>query len=62
MTAVLTSQACGVWLDFVLRKGWPLLASEGPVEPRRPVLEPAPTPAARLSPALGRRPVEEPTR
>jgi hypothetical protein len=28
VTAVLTSQACGVWLDFVLRKGWPLLASE----------------------------------
>lgn len=41
LTAVLTSQACGTWLDFVLRKGWPLLASEGPVEPRKPVLEPA---------------------
>jgi Kef-type K+ transport system membrane component KefB len=39
LTAVLTSQACGTWLDFVLRKGWPLLASEGPVEPRKPVLE-----------------------
>jgi Kef-type K+ transport system membrane component KefB len=35
LTAVLTSQACGAWLDFVLRKGWPLLASEGPVEVRR---------------------------
>jgi Kef-type K+ transport system membrane component KefB len=33
VTAVLTSQACGVWLDFVLRKGWPLLAAEGPVVP-----------------------------
>jgi Kef-type K+ transport system membrane component KefB len=36
LTAVLTSQACGAWLDFVLRKGWPLLASEGPVERRKP--------------------------
>jgi Kef-type K+ transport system membrane component KefB len=36
LTAVLTSQACGVWLDFVLRKGWPLLSSEGPVEQRKP--------------------------
>jgi Kef-type K+ transport system membrane component KefB len=35
-TAVITSQACGVWLDFVLRKRWPLLASEGPVQPSRP--------------------------
>lgn len=23
--AVLTSQAAGAWLDYVLRKGWPLL-------------------------------------
>lgn len=38
VTAVLTSQACGVWLDFVLRKGWPLLASEGRVEPQKLVL------------------------
>ena len=26
LTAVVTSQACGVWLDRVLRKGWPLLS------------------------------------
>ncbi|MGH2689537.1 MAG: cation:proton antiporter [Actinomycetota bacterium] len=26
ITAVLTSQISGLWLDFVLRKGWPLLA------------------------------------
>jgi hypothetical protein len=26
VTAVLTSQACGFWLDFVLRRGWPLLS------------------------------------
>jgi Kef-type K+ transport system membrane component KefB len=36
VTAVLTSQVCGVWLDYVLRKGWPLLSSEGPVEPTKP--------------------------
>ena len=28
LTAVLTSQACGFWLDHVLRKGWPLLSGE----------------------------------
>jgi len=27
LTAVLTSQAAGVWLRFVLSKGWPLLSS-----------------------------------
>jgi Kef-type K+ transport system membrane component KefB len=27
LTAVLTSQACGFWLDLVLRKGWPLLSN-----------------------------------
>ena len=26
LTAVLTSQAAGAWLDYVLRKGWPLLS------------------------------------
>jgi Kef-type K+ transport system membrane component KefB len=28
LTAVLTSQLCGFWLDFVLRKGWPLLSGD----------------------------------
>jgi hypothetical protein len=36
---VVTSQACGVWLDFVLRRGWPLLSSEGPVEQRNPAVD-----------------------
>jgi Kef-type K+ transport system membrane component KefB len=27
ITAVVTSQACGAWLRFVLSKGWPLLSS-----------------------------------
>jgi Kef-type K+ transport system membrane component KefB len=48
VTAVLTSQACGVWLDFVLRKGWPLLASEGRVEPRRLSLD---SPSGTVGPA-----------
>jgi len=29
LVAVLTSQAAGAWLDFVLRKGWPLLSAQG---------------------------------
>jgi len=37
LTAVLTSQACGFWLDFVLRKGWPLLSGQ---DLRRRGLEP----------------------
>jgi hypothetical protein len=28
LVAVLTSLLAGAWLDFVLRKGWPLLAGE----------------------------------
>jgi Kef-type K+ transport system membrane component KefB len=27
ITAVVTSQICGIWLDLVLRRGWPLLAT-----------------------------------
>jgi|SRR5918997_298857 Kef-type K+ transport system membrane component KefB len=45
VTAVLTAQACGSWLDFVLRRGWPLLASEGPVETRKATLQPPRAPA-----------------
>ncbi len=29
LAAVLTSQAAGAWLDYVLRKGWPLLSASG---------------------------------
>jgi Kef-type K+ transport system membrane component KefB len=29
LTAIVTSQAAGVWLGYVLRKGWPLLSEEG---------------------------------
>ncbi|MGH9039091.1 MAG: cation:proton antiporter [Acidimicrobiia bacterium] len=27
VTAVITSQTCGFWLDYVLRRGWPLLGT-----------------------------------
>jgi hypothetical protein len=27
LAAILTSQIAGAWLEYVLRKGWPLLAS-----------------------------------
>jgi hypothetical protein len=30
LIAVLTSQAAGAWLEFVLRKGWPLLSGDTP--------------------------------
>lgn len=32
VAAVLTSQIAGAWLDYVLRKGWPLLAVSAPTE------------------------------
>jgi Kef-type K+ transport system membrane component KefB len=36
LAAVLTSQAAGAWLEFVLRRGLPLLSSEPAVEARKP--------------------------
>src|SRR5262249_2776138 len=30
LVAVLTSQAAGAWLEFVLRRGWPLLSGDDP--------------------------------
>lgn len=38
LTAVFTSQACGFWLQHVLRKGWPLLSGD---DLRRRGIEPA---------------------
>jgi Kef-type K+ transport system membrane component KefB len=32
LVALLTSQAAGAWLEFVLRKGWTLLSGDGAVE------------------------------
>jgi Kef-type K+ transport system membrane component KefB len=43
IAAVLTSQIAGAWLEFVLRKGWPLLA---PVVSAEPAVEPGESPAA----------------
>src|SRR5258708_1457562 len=40
LVAVLTSQAAGAWLEFVMRKGWPLLSAES--EPVVTVPEPVP--------------------
>ncbi len=41
LVAVLTSQAAGAWLEFVLRKGWPLLRADSitalPVQEKAPV-------------------------
>ncbi len=36
LVAVLTSQAAGVWLEFVLRKGWPLLEGQPAIVPVAP--------------------------
>lgn len=45
LTAVLTSQAAGAWLQYVLWKGWPLLSSDAG-ETREPAAVPAPTSVA----------------
>lgn len=39
VAAVLTSQIAGAWLDYVLRKGWPLLTEKAVSEPAEPSLE-----------------------
>jgi Kef-type K+ transport system membrane component KefB len=36
LVAVLTSQAAGVWLEYVLRKGWPLLQGQPSLAPVAP--------------------------
>lgn len=51
LTAVLTSQACGFWLDFVLRRGWPLLSGDD-LRPRTPGTSGG-RPEQDLRPALG---------
>lgn len=49
LTAVLTSQACGFWLDHVLRRGWPLLSGE---DLRRRGIEPTPDEELPVPPEL----------
>jgi Kef-type K+ transport system membrane component KefB len=44
LTAVFTSQIAGIWLRFVLGRGWPLLSSH-PEETWRALPEPEPEPA-----------------
>jgi Kef-type K+ transport system membrane component KefB len=41
LLAILTSQAAGAWLEYVLRKGWPLLSGVDFDERAREALEPA---------------------
>lgn len=41
ITAVLTSQISGLWLDYVLRKGWPLLSDPAVDDEEETVTEPA---------------------
>ena len=54
VTAVLTSQAAGFWLDYVLRKGWPLLSGadlvKRGIEPE--LDEELPRPGSRPAPEL----------
>ncbi|HZD77425.1 MAG TPA: cation:proton antiporter [Acidobacteriaceae bacterium] len=49
VAAVLTSQIAGAWLDYVLRKGWPLLTDlpSGATAPAAGLAVPAVAPAAR---------------
>src|SRR5882724_5678745 len=42
IVAVLTSQAAGAWLEFVLRKGWPLLSNDDPAPATIPAVEKEP--------------------
>jgi len=42
IVAVLTSQAAGAWLEFVLRKGWPLLSGDTPAGATIPAVEKEP--------------------
>ncbi|HYK51514.1 MAG TPA: cation:proton antiporter, partial [Terriglobales bacterium] len=45
VAAVLTSQIAGAWLDYVLRKGWPLLALSAPTEPAMVAAQESPSAA-----------------
>jgi Kef-type K+ transport system membrane component KefB len=42
LVAVLTSQAAGAWLEFVLRKGWPLLSGDTAAPATIPAVEKEP--------------------
>jgi Kef-type K+ transport system membrane component KefB len=44
LLAVLTSQAAGAWLEYVLRKGWPLLSGADSVSLQSPEIPGEPIP------------------
>jgi Kef-type K+ transport system membrane component KefB len=45
LAAVLTSQMAGAWLDYVLRKGWPLLSASVSAEPATVTVQETPSAA-----------------
>jgi Kef-type K+ transport system membrane component KefB len=45
IAAVLTSQLAGAWLDYVLRRGWPLLSDKRDTEPATEPVSPSPAAA-----------------
>jgi Kef-type K+ transport system membrane component KefB len=45
LAAVLTSQMAGAWLDYVLRKGWPLLSASVSAEPAMVTVQETPSAA-----------------
>jgi Kef-type K+ transport system membrane component KefB len=45
LAAVLTSQMAGAWLDYALRRGWPLLTATRPDESATVLVEEIPSPA-----------------
>jgi Kef-type K+ transport system membrane component KefB len=49
LAAVLTSQFAGAWLDYVLRKGWPLLSSDAQSAVAAPAIGPEPAPGGNVA-------------
>lgn len=50
LTAIITSQMAGLWLNYVLRKGWPLLSTDPDDRAEQPAASPVALPEGR--PAL----------
>lgn len=50
LTAIVTSQAAGMWLRYVLSRGWPLLSTDPDDRPLQSVAPPAPTLPIELRP------------
>lgn len=61
VAAVLTSQLAGAWLDYVLRKGWPLLKSDAAEEAAEHTDAPFGAPAtSEAAPAVSRSAADQP--